>query len=103
MPEDPMHIDNVRVRQAADSAERDMFRDLAREIDGPSPPGIGALLRRALSQPAASTAPNPPTRCCDRYGIGDHDSADHADPDLMRMQSWDAHENAERVEDDTGS
>ncbi len=45
----PMHIDNVRARRAADQAEDEMYRPIAREIDGPPPPGIGALLKRALS------------------------------------------------------
>ena len=52
-----MHIDNVRARHAADGAERNMFREIAHEIDGPLPPGIGALLKRALNQPAPGTAP----------------------------------------------
>jgi hypothetical protein len=47
--DDPMHIDVVRARRAADAAERDMFREIAREIDGPPPPGIFTLLKRALS------------------------------------------------------
>lgn len=55
----PMHIDNVRARRAADEAERDMFRDIAWEIDGPPPPGIGTLLRRALQQGASETASEP--------------------------------------------
>lgn len=52
MSDDPMHIDNVRARRAADSAEQDMYRDIAREVDGPPAPGIGTLLKRALSRPA---------------------------------------------------
>lgn len=51
--DDPMHIDNVRARRAADGAECDMYRAIARKIDGP-PPGIGALLKRALT----ATRPN---------------------------------------------
>ncbi|MFD1366164.1 hypothetical protein [Actinoplanes sichuanensis] len=51
----PMHIDNVRAQRAADEAERDMFRNIAREIDGPPPPGIGTLLKQALR----STGSNP--------------------------------------------
>jgi hypothetical protein len=47
--DDPMQIYNVRARRAADGAERDMFREIAREIDGPPPPGIGTLLKRALA------------------------------------------------------
>ena len=47
--DDPMHIDNVRARLAADGAERDMYRELQRDIDGPPPPGIVALIKRALT------------------------------------------------------
>lgn len=50
----PMHIDNVRARRAADEAEQDMFRDIAREIDGPPPADIGALLKRALRDTGSS-------------------------------------------------
>lgn len=46
---DPMHIDNVRARRAADGAERDMFKAIAREIDGPPAPSIVTLLKRALA------------------------------------------------------
>ena len=52
MTDDPMHIDNVRAQRAADEAERDMYRGIAREIDGPPPPGIGTLLKRALRDTA---------------------------------------------------
>jgi hypothetical protein len=45
---DPMNIDNVRARRTADEAERDMYRAVAQEIDGPPPPGIVTLLKRAL-------------------------------------------------------
>lgn len=54
---DPMHIDNVRARRAADGAERDMYRAIAREIDGPPATPMG-LIRRALSgdeQPGGQT------------------------------------------------
>lgn len=51
--DDPMHIDNVRARRAADGAERDMFREIAREIDGPPPPGIVTLVKRALTDTRA--------------------------------------------------
>ncbi len=53
-----MHIDNVRAQRAADEAELDMFKAIAREIDGPPPPGIGALLKRALTdtRPSLSEA-----------------------------------------------
>jgi hypothetical protein len=47
--DDPMYIGNVRARLAADGAERDMFGAVAREIDGPPPPGIFPLLKRALN------------------------------------------------------
>jgi hypothetical protein len=59
MSDDPMHIDNVRARRAADEAEQDMYRGIAREIDGPPPPGIGALLKRAPScWPSPSRSPS---------------------------------------------
>lgn len=47
IPADPMHIYNVRARRAADQAERDMHRALAREIDGP-PQTVMTMLRKAL-------------------------------------------------------
>lgn len=47
--DDPMHIDNVRARRAADSAERDMYRAIAREIDGAPVTPVG-MLRRALTR-----------------------------------------------------
>jgi hypothetical protein len=50
-----MHIDNVRARRAADGAERDMYREIQREIDGPPPPGIVTLVKRALTD----TRPKP--------------------------------------------
>lgn len=50
--DDPMRIDNVRARRAADGAERDMYREIKREIDGPPPPGIGTLIKRALTASA---------------------------------------------------
>lgn len=55
--DDPMHIDNVRARRAADAAERDMYRELAREIDGP-PVTLVGMLRRALE----SSSNEPETR-----------------------------------------
>jgi hypothetical protein len=54
--DDPMHIDNMRARRAADTAERDMYRAIAREIDGPPQPGIFTLLKRALSTEPGSPA-----------------------------------------------
>jgi hypothetical protein len=51
MSNDPMHIDNVRARGAADEAERDMYREIRREIDPPAP-GIMTLLKRALEKDA---------------------------------------------------
>lgn len=44
---DPMHIDNVRARRAADGAERAMWRAIREEIDGP-PVTLVGMLRRAL-------------------------------------------------------
>lgn len=48
MEPDPRHIDNVRARRAADEAEDAMYREIARDIDGPPPPGIFAIIKRAL-------------------------------------------------------
>lgn len=49
-PEDhPMHINNVRARRAAESAEREMYREIAREIDGP-PVTLAGMLHRALTR-----------------------------------------------------
>lgn len=47
MNPDPMHIDNVRARHAADEAEREMYREIRKEIDPPRP-GIFDLLKKAL-------------------------------------------------------
>jgi hypothetical protein len=46
-----MHIDNVWARRVADGAEKGMYREVAREIDGPPAPGIFTLLKQALDQP----------------------------------------------------
>ena len=53
-----MHIDNVRARRAADDAEQDMFREIAREVDGPPPPGMFTLLKRALAPAAPDSRPD---------------------------------------------
>lgn len=45
---DPRHVNNVRARRAAESAEREMYREIEREIDGPPAPGIFTLIKRAL-------------------------------------------------------
>lgn len=47
---DPRHINNVRARRAVDEAERVMYREIAREVDGPPAPGIFTLLKRALAE-----------------------------------------------------
>lgn len=44
-----MHVDTVRARHAADQAERDLWRQVAREVDGPPAPGMGAILKQALT------------------------------------------------------
>ncbi len=49
---DPRHINNVRARRAADEAEDAMYREIAREVDGPPPPGIFTILKRALEADA---------------------------------------------------
>lgn len=51
---DPMHIDNVRARLTAQQVERDMLREIAREIDVPPQNTPFGMLRRALSKPAES-------------------------------------------------
>lgn len=43
--DDPMNIDNVRARRAADGAERDMYREIAQQIDDPPITPVGMLLR----------------------------------------------------------
>lgn len=67
--DDPMHIDNVWARRAADAAERDMYRDLAREIDGPPSPGMGTLIKRALApddgERTVAEEPELVCICCD--------------------------------------
>jgi hypothetical protein len=66
---DPMHIDNVRARRAADSAEQDMYRQIAREIDGPPQPGIVTLVKRALAagSPRYSVTDNSPEAAAERH------------------------------------
>lgn len=44
--EDPMHINNVRARCAADEAEREMYREIDRELDPrPERTPVGMLMR----------------------------------------------------------
>lgn len=58
--DDPMHIDNVRARQAADSAERAMYQDIAREVDGPTVTPVGMLCRAlARTRETSNTAKQP--------------------------------------------